>query len=299
MMQYKIHYALSIVTFTVVTGVLAGGVSPQGQRMIDTFAKSIAREQGCDVQSQDFVEGDINGDNETDIAASYALEGCGGGNNAHSEVVVFLKRESEWHLERRTELEGHATGTVKAIKEGVIEVETHEYGPTDPRCCPSIAKRIAFRLKAGRLVKTNTSPRMAATGRSSSTLTAALKRDLEAGLLCKKLEPEVLKEKLEAAEVISESTAYEVDDEIQRFPLAASESIFGLPVSEILLGGHSASSFQAVGVTVEQPVAKVRKQIMKTRGHLGKEQGGAESGLIVNPRKQNAADLLCFFISDY
>ena len=96
-----------------------------------------------------FCFGDIDGDGKDDIAVLYTIEGFCCGNNYHFYLAVLINRGSKFELVTSAEVGGKGERGVEfnAIKNGKILLNTDEYLPDDPMCCPSSKGRTTYILK--------------------------------------------------------------------------------------------------------------------------------------------------------
>jgi len=104
-----------------------------------------------------FYFGDIDGDGKDDIAVLYTIEGFCCGNNYHFYLAVLINRGSKFELVTSAEVGGKGERGVEfnAIKNGKILLNTDEYLPDDPMCCPSSKGRTTYSLKNGKLIESD------------------------------------------------------------------------------------------------------------------------------------------------
>lgn len=102
-----------------------------------------------------FCFGDIDGDGKDDIAVLYIIEGFCCGNNYHFYLAVLINRGYIFELVTSTEVGGKGNRGVKfnTIKNRKILLNTDEYLPDDPMCCPSNKGRTTYILKNGKLIE--------------------------------------------------------------------------------------------------------------------------------------------------
>ncbi|MEW6740603.1 MAG: hypothetical protein ACOYU2_05910 [Nitrospirota bacterium] len=101
-----------------------------------------------------FCSGDIDGDAKDDIAVLYTIEGFCCGNNYHYYLAVFLNRGSRFELVTSAKVGGKGERGVEfdTIRNGKILLNTEEYLPDDPMCCPTGKSRTTYSLKIGKLI---------------------------------------------------------------------------------------------------------------------------------------------------
>ena len=102
-----------------------------------------------------FCLGDINGDGKDDIAVLYTIESFCCGNNYQFYLAVFIRNGSKFDLVTSTEVGGKGNRGVNfnTIRHGKILLNTDEYLPDDPMCCPSSKGSTAYVLKNGKLIE--------------------------------------------------------------------------------------------------------------------------------------------------
>lgn len=102
-----------------------------------------------------FCFGDIDGDGKEDIAVLYTIESFCCGNNYQFYLAVFLNKGSRFELAASAEVGGKGERMVEfdRIRDGKILLNTDEYLPDDPMCCPSGKGRTTYTLEKGKLVE--------------------------------------------------------------------------------------------------------------------------------------------------
>ncbi len=112
--------------------------------------KESATEYG---EARSVVRGDLNGDGKEDAVVLYSLEGHSGTNQYLQYLAVFANRGGRLQYVTHQVVGGKNEKSVQSvmIKAGKIYLQTKEYLPTDPGCCPTKEGRVRFILSRGRL----------------------------------------------------------------------------------------------------------------------------------------------------
>lgn len=92
-----------------------------------------------------FCVGDIDRDGTDDIAVLYTIVSFCCGNNSQFKLVASIKVGGK----------GERWVEFNEIKGGKILLNTDEYLPDDPMCCPSGKGRTTYSLKNGKLVESD------------------------------------------------------------------------------------------------------------------------------------------------
>ncbi|MBF0559031.1 MAG: hypothetical protein HQL08_09645, partial [Nitrospirae bacterium] len=92
-----------------------------------------------------------------DIAVLYTIEGFCCGNNYSFYVAVFLNKGHKYEFATSEKIGGGGERIValNAIRDGRIILDTKEYLPDDPMCCPSGKGKTTYSLKDGKLVESD------------------------------------------------------------------------------------------------------------------------------------------------
>ncbi len=119
----------------------------------------VARIKGRDAHATEYPDTrkyhyvDINGDGVPDVVALFTVEGFGGGNNYSFYLSVL--RNNKGVLAEVDTVKAGGKGerelnfdTVR-LKQGTLELDTKEYAPDDPMCCPSRAGIARFAIAGG------------------------------------------------------------------------------------------------------------------------------------------------------
>ena len=102
------------------------------------------------------VRGDLNNDGADDVAVLYTIEGQNGSNNYIQYLAVFLGTSKGLMFAARTPAGGknHREAELVSIANGKINLNTVDYGPKDPSCCPTLKGTTKYVLLHGRLLET-------------------------------------------------------------------------------------------------------------------------------------------------
>src|SRR5258705_4428554 len=102
------------------------------------------------------VTGDLNHDGVPDTAVLYTIEGQNGSNNYIQYLAVFLRTKKGLTYAAECSVGGknRREAELRSIANGLINLNTVEYGPNDQSCCPTIKGTTRYTLDAGRLNET-------------------------------------------------------------------------------------------------------------------------------------------------
>jgi hypothetical protein len=115
-------------------------------------AQIAAANRGCDVNGPQIVHrGALPGAPGPVAVATYGLEGCGGGNNWSSTFGVFAEQGGRVVAYRVASPPRWPVDGVR-VEGGMLVVSGLDYGPNDPRCCPSIRRQARYTLSGGSVV---------------------------------------------------------------------------------------------------------------------------------------------------
>jgi len=144
----------NLILFSVVMTIFP--VAVQDYPVVDKFIVLQAkREHGEEPEGiRKSVTGDLNHDGLPDLAVLYTIEGQNGSNNYIQYLAVFVQtKKGLVHVSHRSvggknwrEL------AIRSISDGVINLDTTDYGEKDPSCCPTIKGSTGFIL-SGRILK--------------------------------------------------------------------------------------------------------------------------------------------------
>lgn len=143
--------------------ILAVGAITSFAQIADTvvidklISAQAAREKGEEPDGiRKVVSGDINYDGVADTAVLFTIEGQNGSNNYIQYLAVFLrtKKGLTYAAERSVGGKNRREAELRSIADGLINLNTVDYGPNDPSCCPTIKGTTRYTLDAGRLKET-------------------------------------------------------------------------------------------------------------------------------------------------
>jgi hypothetical protein len=145
----------------------AGSEAPQAiaslpagvEQVVSRFIKSQqSRARGTEYkEGRKIVTGDLDGDGNPDVAVLYTLEGAHGGSNDYNQyLAVFVNVSGKYVYKAHRRVGGRFERNIdlKSIEGGKILLDTMEYLPSDPSCCPSKKGATQFTLAQGKLVET-------------------------------------------------------------------------------------------------------------------------------------------------
>jgi hypothetical protein len=154
---------LALTTFILIS---VASVSPctsvQDYPVVDKFIASQAkREHGEEPEGiRKIVTGDLNHDGLPDLAVLYTIEAQNGSNNYIQYLAIFLQTKNGF-----VHAAHHSVGgknwrecELRSISDGLINLDTTDYGEKDPSCCPTIKGSTRYIL-TGRVLKEKQQPR--------------------------------------------------------------------------------------------------------------------------------------------
>jgi hypothetical protein len=129
--------------------------SGDGDRAVNLFIREQAKKlRGSEyLEARKIVRGDLDGNGSQDLAVQYTIEGMKGSNNYTFFLAVFLNQNGRYTYQTHREIGGknNRDVTLKSIENGKILLDTMEYLPSDPSCCPSKKATAQFVLADGKL----------------------------------------------------------------------------------------------------------------------------------------------------
>jgi hypothetical protein len=129
--------------------------SHRDKAVINNFIARQERKERADEyeEGRSIVRGDLNGEGDEDAVVLYTLEGHRGTNQYVQYLAVFVNRRGRLMYTTHDVVGGKNRRAIESvlIKDGKINLQTEEYLPTDPSCCPSKKGQMSFILSRGRL----------------------------------------------------------------------------------------------------------------------------------------------------
>jgi len=105
----------------------------------------------CQFRRYDALD-DVDGDGKDDFLVLFTVEGPRGGNDHVSFLAAFLSTRPDRPILVEAGRRGERDPFSIEARRGEVVLETREYLPRDPMCCPSGKGRVVYRLSGGRLV---------------------------------------------------------------------------------------------------------------------------------------------------
>jgi hypothetical protein len=131
-------------------GAQSGATDANEKQIALSYANGVAQAGNCNFEetSLKVASGTVTGVEGNAIVATYALQGCGGGNNWGSTLVVLSAQSGK--VEMVADTTGPGFDEIK-ISNGQVLAKVTDYGPNDPRCCPSVSKPMIFSVRGNKL----------------------------------------------------------------------------------------------------------------------------------------------------
>jgi len=124
--------------------------SPALERLIAEKARSLSMTESCQFRRYDALD-DVDGDGKDDLVLIFTLEGPDGADDHVSFLAAFLSGSPDRPLVLEAGRRGERDPVAIESKRGEIALETLEFLPKDPTCCPSGKGKSVYRLHAGKL----------------------------------------------------------------------------------------------------------------------------------------------------
>lgn len=143
--RHLTHYLIGLIAFL--------APIPNALALDDSGAKAVVsrfigsqKVEGMDASARQHLIADLNNDGKPDIVLLWDLLGPTFG---YSRMSVFIDQGKNYRT-----LTADLPGQVDAIsvKGSNILVDTKVPGPNDPRCCPSVKKRVTYQWTGAKLV---------------------------------------------------------------------------------------------------------------------------------------------------
>jgi len=117
---------------------------PGAQQVISKFLAAQKNAQGGTMAGEHVIA-DLNGDRKADIVLIWHVLG---GTSSWPKLTLFLDQGRTYRV-LTTDLAGEPRRL--AVNGSEITVDSLVLGRHDPRCCPTVKKRVRFRLVGGKL----------------------------------------------------------------------------------------------------------------------------------------------------
>ncbi len=147
------YFLRSVLVIILATGSAVSFAQSTDTAVIDKFISTqAAKEKGEEPEGiRKVVTGDLNHDGIVDTAVLYTIEGQNGSNNYIQYLAVFVRtKKGLIHTAHRSVGgKNRREAELTSITNSVINLNTVDYGPKDPSCCPTIKGTTRFALDAG------------------------------------------------------------------------------------------------------------------------------------------------------
>ena len=121
------------------------------ERVIASKARQIGGQEYCQFRHYNTLD-DVDGDGVDDFIVLFTVEGRGGGGNDHTSfMAVWLSGRPNSPLVVETGGRGLRDPVAIEVRDRKIRLETLEYLPKDPMCCPSGKGELPYEIKGGKL----------------------------------------------------------------------------------------------------------------------------------------------------
>lgn len=110
-----------------------------------------AANKGCSLSVYPATVGHISGTDKEVTIVRYGIEGCGGGNNHAMPIAVLYDAGGGKVGSYPITMTMGDVEKYEINASGTLVVHTVEYGPNDPRCCPSRKGTFALAVRGGKL----------------------------------------------------------------------------------------------------------------------------------------------------
>ena len=125
--------------------------SAELERLIAEKARALAMAESCQFRRYDALD-DVDGDGKDDFIALFTVEGPRGGNDHVTFLAVFLSGAPNSPIVVEAGRRGEHDPVAIDARRGEISLDTLDYLPRDPMCCPSGKGRLVYRLSGGKLL---------------------------------------------------------------------------------------------------------------------------------------------------
>ncbi|HWH77216.1 MAG TPA: hypothetical protein VNT76_07580, partial [Candidatus Binatus sp.] len=98
---------------------------------------------------------DVNRDGIADVVVLYTIESQGGSNNCVQHLAVFLRKDGKLSGTAHVSAGGKSFRSVElaSIANNEIRLQTLNYAPKDPTCCPTLKGETRYILTSGKLLE--------------------------------------------------------------------------------------------------------------------------------------------------
>ena len=129
-------------------------LAPTAQALDDKGAKAVIDKfigsqkiEGAEASPDRHAIADLNGDGKPDIVLIWLVLGPTSG---YYKMSIFLDQGRNYRT-LTSDLSGHVERL--AVNGSTIVIDMLEFGPKDPRCCPSVKMQKRFQWTSGKLVR--------------------------------------------------------------------------------------------------------------------------------------------------
>jgi hypothetical protein len=143
----------------------ADAIPPIQDKEVESVVTAFIAREGKRLRSSEYKDARIivlgnldpnrsSNDGQSDVAAQYTLEDATGRSNNYTfYLAVFLNEGGKYVYKTHRQIGGKNDRdvTLKSIEGGKILVDTVDYLPKDPSCCPSQKGQTEFGLVDGKL----------------------------------------------------------------------------------------------------------------------------------------------------
>jgi hypothetical protein len=140
-----------IVAIAMLLGGSADALARQGNdtAFIDAYIARVARgKKGEEYkEARKVLEGDVNHDGVADVVVLYTVEALHG-NGYEQDLAVFVRTNGKLVATANAIIGGKMSRSVDlvSIAENTIKLDTLNYGPKDPACCPTVKGHTSYVL---------------------------------------------------------------------------------------------------------------------------------------------------------
>jgi len=125
--------------------------SAELEQLIAGKARALAMTESCQFRRYDALD-DVDGDGKDDFLVLFTVEGPRGANDHVTFLAAFLSGKPASPIVVEAGRRGERDPIAIAARRGGISLDTLDYLPSDPMCCPSGKGRLVYRLEGGKLL---------------------------------------------------------------------------------------------------------------------------------------------------